>query len=320
MLAEAGDTCLSGEMLSGKLGLRPADVFRQIEALRTKGYRIDTVARQGYRLVRIPDRLSPLEISPFLTTHALGRGLHHFDSVASTNEVAFELAREGAFHGETVVAEHQTHGKGRRGRTWISPAGRNVYCSVILRPDVPPTRAPELTFVAAVAVVQTLREAFNVPADVKWPNDIEIQGKKISGILTELDAEGDEIGFVIVGLGINVNMEPDDFPEEIRSTATSLQIEVGDFVDRPLLTAALLARLEDWYDRWATEGPGLVLETLKIFSSTIGREVRILAADGAQGFDGTAEDIDESGALIVRRADGRTQKVVAADVEHLRRI
>ncbi len=316
MLADAGDACVPGDILAGKLGLAPSQVFRHVEDLRRKGYRIDTLGTRGYRLVAIPDRLTPLEIGPFLTTHDLGRGIHHRESVTSTNEIAYRLAEEGAFHGEVVIAEHQSRGKGRRGRTWESPARRNLYLSVILRPDLPATRAPELTLVAAVALAQTLREAFDLEVGIKWPNDVELEDRKLAGILTELATDGDRIDFVILGIGLNVNMRRSELPAEVAARATSVGEAFGENVDRPILTAAILARLEHWYDRWLEEGLAPVREAWKAYATTLGRNVRV--QQGSSVVEGVAEDLDTDGALLVRVAGGKRVRVVAGDVEHLR--
>ncbi len=320
LLADAGDTCLSGEVLSSKLGLAPAEVFRQIDRLRAQGYRIDMVGHRGYRLVSLPDRLTPLEVGPFLTTHDVGRALHHFEETTSTNDEARRLAEEGAFHGETVVAERQTAGRGRRGRSWFSPPGRSIYLSVVLRPDVPPARAPELNLVAAVAVARTLRDAFGLPAGIKWPNDVNARGRKIAGILTELETRGTAIDFVVLGMGVNVNQGSDDFPPELRETATSIRIELGTSVDRPLLTAALLSRFEGLYDAWVREGFAPIRTALEALSVTLGRRVEVHLGEGeaAQILAGEAVAIDETGALVVRDDRGTPHRIVAGDVVHLR--
>ena len=318
LLSDALGECLSGEALSSKLGLSPTEVYRQIEALRSLGYRIESRGRAGYRLVSVPDRLTPLEIDTFLTTHDLGRELHHRAVIDSTNALAHILAGEGAFHGEAVVAEHQTQGRGRRGRTWISPPEQNIYLSVILRPDLEASRAPELTFVAGVAIAESLRTAFNLPVDLKWPNDLLVHGLKLAGILTELGTKKDRIDYVVLGLGLNVNMETEDFPEEIASTATSLRIELGQSLDRPLLCAAILSSLEAWYDRWLEEGFEPVREMWQTLSATLQRPVRVLLGEDVQGFDGIAEGIDARGSLLVRRANGVLERVVAGEVQHLR--
>jgi len=313
-LAEAGDAFTSGEAISNKLGLSRTAVWKNVESLRHKGYVIEALPAKGYRLTEIPDRLTELELEPLLSTHDFGRTLHHHAELASTNDLAHRLALEGALHGETVVAEHQTAGRGRRGRTWVSPPGKNLYLSVVLRPELPPQRAPELTFVAAVAVAEALGDA-NVPARIKWPNDVEVGGKKLAGILTELHAEPDRVSAVILGIGVNLNLAAEDLPAELRSTATSARIVRGEPVPRALFAAALLGKLEQWYDRHAEQGFEPICDRWRELTSTLDREVRVRT--GGRELVGRAQDVDDSGALLVAVGDS-LERVVAGDVEMLR--
>lgn len=313
-LAEGGEDYTSGEILSGKLGLSRTAVWKCVESLRDKGYRIDAVPARGYRLVEIPDRITPLELSPLLATHDLGRTIHYLDSVGSTNAHAHRLAQEGAYHGEVVVAEQQTEGRGRRGRSWESPPGLNLYFSVILRPELPPQRAPELTLLTAVAVAETLREA-GVQGAIKWPNDLQVDGRKVGGILTELSADPDAVHFVIVGVGVNLNARHADFPPELREVATSVAEARGGLVPRALFAAALWTNLEQWLDHHQANGFAPVREAWKELSSTLGSDV--LVKTERREFTGIAEDIDESGALLIRTVNG-LERVVAGDVEQLR--
>ncbi len=313
-LAEAGDEFVSGEAISDKLGLTRAAVWKHVEALRAQGYRIDAVPARGYRLAGIPDRLTPLELRPLLNTHDLGQVLHHFEVIGSTNDHARELAEEGAEHGEVVIAESQTGGRGRRGRPWSSPAGLNAYFSAILRPELPPARAPELTLLTSVAICDAVRQA-GVPADIKWPNDLLVNGKKIAGILTELASEPERVHWVVVGVGVNVNAVELDFPEELRPIATSIRIERGEPAPRALFVAACLTALEGWLDRHAEEGFAPIRAAWRERSGTLGQDVTVKA----EGRDvvGRAEDIDEAGALLVRTARG-LERVLSGDVLLLR--
>ncbi len=313
-LAEAGDEFVSGEAISGKLGLTRAAVWKHVEALRSQGYRIDAVPARGYRLAAVPDRLTPLELRPLLNTHDLGQVLHWYEEVGSTSDRAKELAEEGAGHGEVVIAEAQTAGRGRRGRTWVSPPRRNLYFSVVLRPELPPGRAPELTLVASVALCDALRQA-GVEAGIKWPNDLLASGKKIAGVLTELAAEPDRVHWVVVGVGVNVNARPEDFPDELRGEATSVLIERGQPAPRALFAAACFTALETWIDRHAEEGFPPIRDAWRERSVTLGREV-IVKADGRE-IAGTAEDIDHAGALLVRTRTG-VERILAGDVKLLR--
>jgi BirA family biotin operon repressor/biotin-[acetyl-CoA-carboxylase] ligase len=313
-LAESGGEFISGEAISGKLGLSRAAVWKHVNALRAQGYRIEAIPARGYRLVEIPDRLGELELRPLLNTHDLGQVLHWFAEVGSTNDVAKQLAEEGAAHGEVVVAETQTAGRGRRGRPWSSPPGRSVAFSAVLRPELPPMRAPELTLLASVAVCQAIRQA-GVAAAIKWPNDVLSRGRKLAGILTEMAAEPDQVQWVVLGIGVNVNTRPEDFPPDVRDIATSILIERGEAVPRALFTAALLTGLEEWLDRHASEGFGPVRDAWRAMSDTLGREVRVRG--GADDVIGIAEDLDAAGALLVRGEHG-LERVVTGDVEELR--
>lgn len=314
-LAEAADDYVSGEAISDKLGLTRAAVWKHVEALRAHGYRIDAVPARGYRLIEVPDKLTPLELRPLLNTHDVGQVLHWYEEIGSTNDRARELAEEGAEHGEVVIAEAQTAGRGRRGRLWASPARKNLYFSVILRPDLPPARAPELTLVASVALCDALRQA-GVQAGIKWPNDLLASERKIAGVLTELAAEADRVHWVVIGAGVNVNAREEDFPEELRGEATSVLLERGEPAPRALFAAACLTALEGWIDRHAEEGFAVVREAWRERSTTLGREVTV-RTDGRE-IVGTAEDIDDAGALLVRGPAG-VERILAGDVALLRR-
>jgi len=313
-LAEAADEFVSGEAISNKLGLTRAAVWKHVESLRAQGYRIDAVPARGYRLTGVPDRLTPLELRPLLNTHDLGRVVHWFEEIGSTNDRAKELAEQGAEHGEVVVAEAQTSGRGRRGRAWASPARKNLYFSVVLRPELPPSRAPELTLVGSLAICDALRQA-GVQAGIKWPNDLLASGRKIAGILTELAAEPDRVEWVVLGAGVNVNARPEDFPAEVRDEATSVLLERGQAAPRALFAAACLTALEDWIDRHAEEGFGPIREAWRERSVTLGREVVVTV--GGRELAGVAEDIDETGALLVRTRVG-VERIISGDVQLLR--
>lgn len=313
-LAEGGEDYISGAALSDKLGLSRTAVWKHVEQLRKMGYRIDAQSARGYRLLAVPDRLTTLEIGPLLATRELGRTLHHYETLESTNAKAFELAQEGGFHGEVIVTEHQTAGKGRRGRSWVSPAGKSLAMSAILRPEIPPSRAPEMTLVAAVALAETLRDS-GVEASIKWPNDVQIGGKKVAGILTELSADVERVHFVVLGIGVNLNADATDFPPEVAEIATSVSQTRNSPVHRALFTAALLAKLEAWLDVWTESGFEPVRTAWKNLSSTLGQEVLVRAEQ--RELRGIAEDIDASGALLLKVGD-RIERVLSGDVEQVR--
>lgn len=315
-LVDSGDDYTSGEALSDKLGLSRTAVWKYVEALRRKGYRIEALPAQGYRLLEVPDRLTQLELSPLLNTQDLGRTIHARDSLSSTNDLAFSLASEGASHGEVVIAEHQTKGKGRRGRAWESPPGLNLYASIVLRPELPPQRAPELTLLGAVALAETLREAGAQRAEIKWPNDVLIEGRKVAGVLTELSADTERIRFAILGIGVNLNSRLADFPPELAEAATSLREARGEVVPRALFTAALFSTLEKWLFIHADEGFEPVRARWSALSSTLGHEV-VVRSERSE-LRGVAQEIDETGALLIRTSDGKVERVFSGDVEQLR--
>jgi BirA family transcriptional regulator, biotin operon repressor / biotin---[acetyl-CoA-carboxylase] ligase len=313
-LVEAEAEFVSGSALSDKLQLSRTAVWKHVENLRGAGYRIEAQAAKGYRLVEIPDRLTSMEIGPFLNTRDLGRTIHHFDSLASTNETAFTMAREGATHGEVVIAENQTSGKGRRGRSWFSPVGKNLALSVVLRPEISPTRVAEITLVAAVATVRALLEC-EVKATIKWPNDILVQGKKVAGILTELSADVEAVHFVVLGIGINLNSTLDDFPDDVKPIAISARMARAEPLHRALFVSKLLESLELALDEWTNFGFEPIREAWKTHSEMLGTLVRVVN-DGKQ-IIGIAEDIDAQGALILN-VNGVRQVILSGDVEQVR--
>jgi BirA family transcriptional regulator, biotin operon repressor / biotin---[acetyl-CoA-carboxylase] ligase len=314
LLLECADDFVSGGVLCDKLDVPRAELLKRIDSLRSRGYVIHTRGGLGYRLVEVPDQLGEAQIAPLLATGELGRKIHSFDELESTNDEAHRLAELGALHGEVVVADFQSRGRGRRNRTWVAPRGKSVTLSVVLRPMVPPVRAPEITLVAAIAVVEAARELGAQSARIKWPNDIECKGRKIAGLLTELRAEADRVRHAVLGVGFNVSLQMSDFPEELRPTATSLLIESGERQARPLVCARLLEHLEEWLSLHETEGFGPVADRWRELSSTLGHRVRITSE--GEVVEGDAIDLADDGALLVRAAGGVLVRVVAGDVEH----
>jgi len=316
LLLEYKDDFVEGGVLCDKLDVPRAELLKRIDSLRARGYVIQASGGRGYRLVEVPDSLGEREIEPLLASGELGRKIHSYAELESTNDEAHRLADDGALHGEVVIADVQTKGRGRRGRTWVSPKGKAVTMSIILRPSLPPARAPEITLVAAVAVCEAARELGAASARIKWPNDIECRGRKLAGVLTELRAETDRVRHAVLGLGFNVSMEMHDFPQELRASATSLLVETGEKTPRPVACARLLEHLEEWLSLHETEGFGPVRDRWRDLSSTLGRTVRVTGE--GDPVEGTAADLDEDGALILRATSGQLVRVVAGDVEHCR--
>ncbi|CAG1065353.1 BirA family transcriptional regulator, biotin operon repressor / biotin---[acetyl-CoA-carboxylase] ligase [uncultured bacterium] len=311
-LLKAGAGYTSGQSLSASLGVSRTAVWKHIEALRKMGYAIEASPSKGYRLLEARP-FNGVELQTLLSGKLFGREVHFFDSIDSTNAKAFELAREGAPEGTIVVAETQTRGKGRIGRKWESPAGMNLYLSVILRPKVAPQGAQGLTFVAAVAAAEAVSASGVKPA-VKWPNDILIGGRKTAGILLEMDSEPDRVHFVVAGIGVNLNARRDMFPEYIKDTATSLFEETGSSIDRGLFTARLLSSMERWYGVYLSEGFVPVLEAWKGSFRTVGKPVKVTFFD--RTIEGICAGVDSDGALLLER-EGRLERIISGDVEAL---
>ncbi len=315
VLREHAGTYVSGEQLARNLGVSRTAIHKHMEVLRAAGYRIESMPRVGHRLLASPERVTPAEIRDGLTSAVLGHRVEYRESVGSTNEVAKQMARDGAPEGLLVIAEEQTGGKGRLGRTWASPPGVGIWMSVVLRPPLPPYEAARLTLCAAVAVAAAVQVSTGVPAGIKWPNDIVVQDRKVCGILTELEADWDRVNFAVVGVGINVNTPAADFPPELQATATSLLAEAGRPVARAPLVRAILVGLEEAYLQTLDGHFDRVLERWRLFSATLGREVHILPVNpGQPGYVGLAEDLDPDGALVVRLPDGERRRVLAGEV------
>ncbi len=296
---------VSGTELARRLGVSRTAIWKHIRALEADGYGIEAVPSRGYRITSEPDLIRPAEL-----TRLTGKPVRYLQETASTNTAAMELAAQGAEEGTVVVAETQTGGKGRLGRNWLSPRG-NLHASVILRPAVPPHHAPLVTLVGAVAVATALRRTPGIPAGIKWPNDILINGKKISGLLTEMSAEADRIRHVVLGIGINCNANLDVLPGDVRGRATSLAVETKGSVDRTAILGVVLAELAAWY-RLFLQDRQRVLATWKDLNVTIGSVVAVSGA--GETLSGTASGIDDSGRLLLQLPDGSVRTVAAGDV------
>jgi len=292
---------VSGETLSKELGISRVSIWKHIRSLKEDGYIIEA-APKGYRLIFSPDLLLPCEFPDW------EQKIHHFWELSSTMDVAKKLARKGAEAGTVVIAECQTQGKGRVSRKWLSPEG-GIYFTVILMPMISPIYAPRINLMASIAVATTIRKLFGLKAELKWPNDVLIEGKKVCGILAEMDAEVDAINFVNLGIGINVNSSVSQFGK----TATSLKDELGSEISRKEFLSSVLAEIEE---RETLLTKGDLLEEWKRLSATLNKQVRIEAP--GETIEGQAVDIDTTGALIIRSKDGTLKTIVAGDCIHLR--
>ncbi|MBQ7882894.1 MAG: biotin--[Phascolarctobacterium sp.] len=303
---------VSGEKISEQLGVSRTAIWKHIQALKDEGYQIESVQKRGYILREAPNRLFPQEINNCLQTKWLGRSVCYEDCVGSTNNVAKSIANQGCENGLLVVAEEQGAGKGRLSRGWISPHAKGIWFSVVLKPPFLPQEASKCTLLAAVAVVKAVNKIKGVEAAIKWPNDILLNGRKLVGILTEMNAEFGHINYIVIGTGINTHGEPEDYPDDVRDIAISVADVAEEPVSRVQLLADILKNMEDLYELVCAEGFVPVLAEWRKYSCTLGQEVKVIAPD--MTYFGTAIDIDEEGLLIVRKTSGELEKVVAGDV------
>lgn len=315
LLRAAGNKYLSGEEIANSLGVTRTAVWKHINELRSGGYDIISRSRNGYQLQAAPDRLLAAEIKNRLDTEIIGREIISFDSVDSTNEEAKRLARGGAADGTVLVSEEQTGGKGRLERSFFSPANKGIWFSVILRPTFLPQEAPKCTLMAAVAVAAAMKE-FDVPAGIKWPNDIldyEHNNRKLTGILTEMSAEVDRINYVVIGTGINVNIPLEEFPADLQDKAGSMMIAKGEKIPRIPFFQAVLRHMDRLYGMVKEQGFTPVMDEWRKLSITLGQEINVIGVTSSEVYSGKAVDIDEDGALLVQVGD-EVRKVLAGDV------
>ncbi len=304
---------VSGEEMSKKLGISRTAVWKHIKRLRSEGYDIESQTNSGYKLVGSPDILTLEELEPFLNTGFIGRSIVYLDSVDSTNTYAKKAAEKAFSDGTVIIAEKQLAGRGRLGRDWVSPGGKGIWMTIMLKPDILPFDAPKLTIVAACAVVKGLWSCCGLEARIKWPNDIVAGGKKLCGILTEMSAEEDEVKYVIIGIGINANLGVDDFGPGVSDVATSISIEKGDTVSRKAVLASVLLEFEQLYRDFVRQGSiSFFLEEYKDKSAVLGKEIRVISKK--EELTGRAVDISEEGHLVVRLGDGTLREVMSGEV------
>lgn len=300
---------VSGEEMGNALGVSRACVWKYINKLRDDGHVVDAVPRLGYRLKSAPDKLFGYEIKTGLKTRVMGKKeIYYHESIGSTNDLAYKLAEVGKGEGTLVVAESQSRGKGRMGRSWVSPKGGGIYMSLILRPDVETDEVPSITLIAAKSITRIINKITGIDAKIKWPNDIVIDGKKVCGILTEIKAHPDRADFLILGIGINVNTPAEKLPP----AGTSLKNETHFFVNRAQLLRDTLEGFEKDYYVFKKEGFSSLREECKKLSLILKKKVKI--TEHHRTIRGTAVDIDEKGALIIKDEKGALRRVFSGDV------
>ena len=312
LLAENSTIVISGAKIAKEIGVTRQQVWRWIEKLRALGVRVKGHPRSGYHIERMPDILVPQMLSHRLYGTPFARRIFHFFKIDSTNSVAMQLGESGEPHGAVVVAEEQTAGRGRAGRSWTSEKSAGIYCSILLRPPIPPAHAPLLTLVAGLAARDAAAEDLDALPDIRWPNDLLVGGRKFCGILTEMHAEPDRIHYAVVGIGVNVNQSK--MPADLAAIATSLRIENGKTHSRFELLIRLLQYFDRYYNQFLADGAPPVLRRFAQVSSYYeGKRVRITTA--TETFTGVTAGLEPSGVLRVARDDGRgTEAVLSGDV------
>ncbi|MEI6194010.1 MAG: biotin--[acetyl-CoA-carboxylase] ligase [Verrucomicrobiota bacterium] len=304
---------VSGAQLAEQLGISRAAIWARIEELRRLDYDIEAGPHFGYRLVHSPDALHADDLLARLgETKVIGRDIQVFEETTSTNDVMEKLARDGVKEGAVVFAESQTKGRGRLGRKWISPERKGLWFSVLLRPDLRPQEATQLTVASATALRRAIAAETGLQPEIKWPNDILIDGKKVAGILTELSAEVDRVKHIILGMGVDVNQDASELPLELRKTATSLKIERGEMISRAELAVAILRALDEDYARICGGKFTAVADEWESHCATIGKNVTVLIGD--RKIRGRAESLDDDGALLVRTEHGHLERIIGGDV------
>jgi BirA family biotin operon repressor/biotin-[acetyl-CoA-carboxylase] ligase len=311
LLVKNATVVVPGPKIAEEIGVTRSTVWSWVERLRSLGVRIKGHPASGYQLEKLPDILAPSLVRAELGDQEIGRRVVHYFRTASTNDDALELARQGAPHGTVVLAEEQTSGRGRLGRHWYSEKSRGIYSSILLRPPLPPAVAPVITLMAGLAAHRTITQTTGLTADIRWPNDILVNGKKVSGILTEMSAEVDRLHAVVVGIGINVNHTT--MPPELESIATSLRRETGKVWSRLHLLATLLKELERLYRLLIAGQQEAIIQGVAAASSYCrGKRIRVVTA--SEEYFATTAGLQENGALRVRRDDGREESLVAGEI------
>lgn len=312
ILKDSKDEFISGQEISEQLNVSRTAIWKYINTLKEEGYEIESVSRKGHMLLSTPDILNYEEIHKYLKTEYMGREIYYFDTLDSTNLKAKELAANGQKEGTVIIAEEQTSGRGRLGRSWTSPNKKGIWMSIILTPEIEPTDAAKVTQVAAAAVWKGINE-IGIKTQIKWPNDIVLNGKKVCGILTEMSGELNRLNYLVVGIGINANISKEDFPEEIKSLATSLKIENNKEIKRKELIGRILNNFEELYKELIHHNR--IDKSIKICTENsviIGKNVRLI-------LKGTEEEvkaigISKEGELIVQDKAGNISNIISGEI------
>ena len=304
---------VSGETISNELGVTRSAVWKQIKELRQMGYTISSSQKGGYQLTQVSNRLLPYEIHKIIRTQFIGKKMRYLEKTPSTNAIGKQLCQEEdveKLDGTVIIAEEQSGAVGRMGRAWISPGG-GIWLTIILKPGIPVDHVFMITMAGSIAVARAMRREFEIGALIKWPNDILIGNKKVAGLLLELAAEADTVHYCLLGIGINVNVPLNNFTPALQKDITSISAEVGHDVDRAVFLARILKEFESRYLLLEEGEYETILQEWKNLSCTLENHVQIRTLQNT--FEGEAVDIDEFGALIIRKENGRLERVIAGD-------
>jgi BirA family biotin operon repressor/biotin-[acetyl-CoA-carboxylase] ligase len=313
---ERSDAPVSGETISNELGITRSAVWKHINELRMMGYDISSSQKGGYKLTSTSSKLLPYEIHKKLQTRFIGKKMRYLENTPSTIWVGKQICSEGdvdKMHGMVIIAEEQTGGIGRMGRAWVSPSG-GIWVTVVLKPHIPIDRVFMITMAGSVAVARAIRREFDLGALIKWPNDVFIGNKKVAGLLLELSAEADTVHYCLLGMGIDVNVPLNQFSLALQKDITSISAELGHEVDRASFLARILKEFENHYLLIESEEYDTIIREWKSLSCTLDRRVDIRTLKNS--FSGEAVDIDEYGALIIRKDNGKLERVIAGDCFH----
>ncbi|MFC7320673.1 biotin--[acetyl-CoA-carboxylase] ligase [Halobacillus campisalis] len=307
------DNYISGQQLSDHLNISRTAVWKHMKELEKDGYEVEAVQRKGYRIIASPDKTSENTIHWGLSTSWIGHQLHHYEEVDSTQDIVHQLAKQGKPHGTVVVADEQIKGKGRMSRPWHSPKGKGIWMSILLRPELSPVQAPQITLLAATVLAKVITSQSQLIPFIKWPNDILINHKKVSGILTEMQAEHDQIQYVAIGIGINLNQSAEEIPVDIRHKASSLRAESKEEWNITSTIQEILKQFESTYDQYAAEGFNYVKEIWETYGYKIGEKVTISTM--RRTWEATLVGIEPDGALIARDSEGKREKLYSAEIQ-----
>ncbi|KHE72385.1 biotin--[acetyl-CoA-carboxylase] ligase [Halobacillus sp. BBL2006] len=311
-LLEKEEGHISGQQLSQSLNISRTAVWKHMNELKKDGYEIEAVQRKGYKIVSSPDKISTNTLQWGLDTEWIGQHIYHYDQVESTQEIVHQMAKQGKPHGTVVIADEQVKGKGRMARNWNSPKGKGIWMSILLRPNLPPFQAPQLTLLAATVLAKMMDAHKNICPQIKWPNDLLVNHKKVSGILTEMQAEQDQIQYVVLGLGINVNQDLNDIPQDLHHKASSLKIESDEEWDIHETVQNILRLFETTYDHYIEEGFEEVKHQWEHYGYRIGEEVTISTMK--RTWKATLIGIEPDGALRARDSEGDEEKLYSAEI------